>query len=107
MLIFSKILLAPKFNAITIWPFILLKDKLLKNDKVLMHHEKIHYKQQIEMLVIPFFIWYFIEFSIRLLIYRNWMKAYFNISFEREAYQNEKNLTYLRDRKFWFFLNYI
>ena len=48
---------------------------------------------------------YLIEFLIRLLVKRNWMQAYFNISFEREAYENEKNLTYLRDRKFWFFLN--
>ena len=107
MLIFSKIFLAPKFNAVTIWPFIILKDRFLKNNKILLHHEKIHLRQQIEMLVLPFFVWYLLEFLIRLVATRNWMRAYFNISFEREAYQNEKNLTYLRDRKFWFFLNYI
>lgn len=74
---------------------------------VLINHEKIHLKQQIEMLVIIFFIWYGIEFLFRLFITRNWMKAYFSVSFEREAYGNEKNLTYLRDRKFWNFLKYI
>lgn len=84
-----------------------MKDKVLKNDKVLIYHEKIHYRQQMEMFVVPFFAWYLIEFLIRLLVKRNWMQAYFNISFEREAYENEKNLTYLRDRKFWFFLNYL
>ncbi len=107
MLIFSKIFLAPNFNAITIWPFIILKDKFLKNNKILLQHEKIHLRQQIEMLVLPFFVWYLLEFFIRLVITRNWMRAYFNISFEREAYKNEKNLTYLRGRKFWSFLNYL
>lgn len=74
---------------------------------VLINHEKIHLKQQIEMFVIIFFIWYGIEFLIRLCITQNWMKAYFSVSFEKEAYGNEENLTYLRDRKFWNFLKYI
>jgi len=107
MLIFSKIFLSPKFNAITIWPFIILKDRFLKKDKLLLHHERIHLRQQIEMLVLPFFVWYLLEFLIRFILTQNWMKAYFSISFEKEAYTNEKNLTYLRSRKFWSFIKYM
>ncbi|MFC4738919.1 hypothetical protein ACFO3U_02830 [Flavobacterium ponti] len=73
---------------------------------VLINHEKIHIRQQIEMLVIPFFLWYGIEYVIRFIQYRNSKLAYLNISFEREAYQNEKNLHYLKQRSFWSFLRY-
>lgn len=72
-----------------------------------MNHEQIHAKQQKELLVLPFFIWYVMEYLIRLLIYRNSFKAYVAISFEREAYENEKDLHYLKTRRFWGFLKYI
>ena len=63
----------------------------------LMNHEMIHYYQQREILVLPFFLWYGVEFLFRLIQYRNWKKAYRNISFEREAYANEVNYDYLRN----------
>ena len=91
----------------TIYPFVFLKRKELKQNLVLMNHEKIHLRQQIELLVIPFYLFYVLEFLIRLVQYKNWNKAYRNISFEREAYQNEFNLNYLTQRPFWSFLKYI
>ena len=53
---------------------------------------------------IGFYLWYIIEYLIRLIIYRNTKLAYRNISFEREAYQNQYNLDYLSNRKHysWF-----
>ena len=72
-----------------------------------MNHERIHLKQQFELLIIPFFIWYGLEFLVRLLQYRNRRDAYLNISFEREAYQNEFDLEYLKKRHFWSFLKYL
>ncbi len=95
-----------KYIAITIWPVIFI-NKNYKNDEILVNHEKIHLKQQIELLWLPFFIWYFIEFFIRLMQFRNWNKAYRNISFEREAYQNEYNPNYLLTRKRFEFLKYL
>lgn len=50
-----------------------------------VRHEKAHSKQIVEMLVILFYIWYVLEWFIKLLIYRNAHSAYRNISFEREA----------------------
>ena len=38
-------------------------------------------KQIVEMLVILFYIWYVLEWFIKLLIYRNAHSAYRNISF--------------------------
>ncbi|MEE9348911.1 MAG: hypothetical protein V3U80_02580 [Flavobacteriaceae bacterium] len=105
MIFFSKF----KFNqyiAITIWPIIIINKKY-KGDKVLVNHEKIHIKQQLELLWLPFFIWYFIEFIIRYVQYKNWNEAYLNLSFEREARDNEWNLNYLKTRKWYGFFKYL
>lgn len=67
----------------------------------------IHIRQQAEMLVIPFYIWYLTEWFIKYIIYRNFDKAYRNIGFEREAYLNENDLIYLKKRRFWSFLKYL
>ena len=100
--------LTPKWvRGITIFPFIVLSYREDKQNLVLLNHEKIHIRQQIEMLILPFFLWYGIEYLIRFVQYRNWKEAYLNISFEREAYQNEKNLYYLKQRSFWSFLVFL
>lgn len=74
---------------------------------MLINHEKIHIKQQLELLWLPFFIWYFVEYLVRLVQYRNWNIAYRNISFEREAYQNEYNPNYLLTRERFSFFKYL
>lgn len=65
----------------------------------LLNHERIHVRQWLEMLLIPFLLWYSIEFLIRWGQYRNWQQAYRNISFEREAYAQERNPDYLSGRR--------
>ncbi len=95
-----------KAIAIVIFPFIFLLDKRYKEDRYLLNHENIHIRQAAEMLVVPFYIWYAVEFFIRYLQYRKFREAYFNISFEREAYRNEQNLQYLKSRKLWAFRKY-
>ncbi len=84
-----------------------MKRKELKDDFVFINHERIHLRQQLEMLVLPFFIWYITEYVIRYIYYRNSYKAYSNISFEREAYRNESNLNYLKNRSSWAFIKYL
>lgn len=72
-----------------------------------MNHERIHLRQQLELLIVPFFIWYGVEFLIRLLQYKDRYMAYRNISFEREAYENEKDLDYLQRRSFFRMVNFL
>ena len=84
---------------------ILRKRSYLQN-RYLINHEKIHLRQQIELLIMPFYIIYGFEFLVRLVQYRSWKLAYLNISFEREAYINEKDLNYLKSRPFWSFIKY-
>lgn len=105
--IVSRYLIPKGFRGITLFPFIVVSERVLKENPVMINHEKIHIRQQIEMLILPFYIWYGIEFVVRILICKDKNKAYRNISFEREAYENEKDLNYLKKRPFWKFLNYI
>lgn len=106
-LIVSKYLIPKGFRGLTLFPFVILRDFLDKENKVLLNHEKIHIRQQLELLILPFFLLYFLEYFIRLLQFKDRNKAYRNISFEREAYQNESNLDYLQTRSFWNFRKYI
>lgn len=75
--------------------------------KTVIRHEKIHTRQQIEMLYVGFFLWYVAEWVIRLLLYRNLHRAYANISFEREAYHNQSDCNYLKHRRHYAWLRYI
>ena len=82
-----------RFIGITLFPFIFIKKSYYnkasnyKKNKTICH-ESIHFKQQIEMLVLFFYSWYIIEYLIKLFKYKN--NAYRNLSFEREAYSNDK-----------------
>ena len=107
MILISKYLVPKGYTGLTIFPFVFLKYRGLKNDEILINHERIHLRQQLELLVLPFYFLYLVEFLFRLLQYKNWKKAYRKISFERESYLNEDNLSYLENRRFWQFLEYL
>ena len=107
ILIVFKYLTPRGFRGLTFYPFVFLADKDDKLNKVFINHEEIHIRQQLELLIVPFYLWYFTEYLIRLLQFRNRKKAYYAISFEREAYANEKDLEYLKSRPFWGFMRYV
>lgn len=106
-LIVSKYLIPKGYRGMTVFPFVIVRTKKEAGFAVLMHHEKIHIRQQLELLVLPFFVWYGLEYLVRMVQYKDKNKAYRNISFEREAYANEKDLIYLKTRPFWKFLKYL
>lgn len=91
-------------EGMALFPFILIKRR--KASKILLNHEQIHLRQQLELGLIPFYLLYLGEYLIKLIIYRNHLEAYFNISFEREAFLNESNLSYLKARKHYSFVKY-
>ncbi len=72
-----------------------------------MTHEFIHIKQWRELLYIGFILWCALEWLARLIQYRNFDKAYKNISFEREAYSNQGNTEYLNTRRLYSFIKYL
>ena len=106
MIVISKYL-PKRVIGLTVFPFVFLKQKDMKSNAILINHERIHLRQQLEMLVVFFFVFYSIEFIVRLFQFKNWNLAYKNISFEREAYFNEKDFEYLKSRPKWNFINYL
>ena len=104
---FLKLVLRPWVSGVALFPFIFIRHSDLKQDAQLINHENIHIRQQLEILIIPFYIWYAVEFIIKWAIYRSSFTAYKNISFEREAYQNDKNLNYLQTKSLWTHFKYL
>lgn len=96
-----------KVAAMAVFPFILVKDKKMINDEVLLRHERIHLRQEAELLIVPFYFLYLINYLINRLKYKTHNQAYLNICFEREAYANELNTEYLKKRKFWQWMRYV
>lgn len=84
-------------RALAFFPFIIIPSTTIIDD-VLINHERIHLRQQLELLVLPFHIWYLIA------LYR---VGYMQISFEREAYANEHDLNYLKNRPIFGFRKYL
>lgn len=84
--------------AITLFGLVLTRNKKWI-DKRALNHELIHCAQQLEWLYVPFFILYGAEWLWYIAKYRDSDKAYRAISFEREAYDNESDSSYLHTRK--------
>ncbi|UJH66430.1 hypothetical protein [Allomuricauda sp. SCSIO 65647] len=95
------------YVGLSLWPFIIVKERHHKKDTVLINHERIHLRQQQELLILPFYLLYVAEWLLRIVLYLNAYRAYQNISFEREAYANEHDPDYLSTRKTFGFLDYL
>jgi hypothetical protein len=89
-----------KVSAMALWPFIIFADKASRDNPVIINHEKIHHRQQLELLIVPYYIWYFLEYWVAMFgngfIHQ---QSYMSISFEKEAFAMEKDPGYLKRRK--------
>ena len=103
--IFLRCPLLP-YAALALYPFILLRDKEQQHNKVLVHHERIHHRQQLEMLILPFYLAYVLNYFFNLLKYRQHDRAYREIIFEREAYIMENDFRYLKERRLWGWMSF-
>ena len=63
------------------------------------NHEAIHTTQMKELLYVPFYLLYVLEWLWYLIRLRDTRAAYRAISFEREAYAHEGEADYLKTRK--------
>lgn len=97
----KRLLLGKSFLAVCLFGFIFSIRPL---NKVELNHELIHAAQQRELLYLPFFIWYGIEWLVLFIKYRNGMEAYHHIRFEKEAYRHQGDLSYLEKRKHYHYL---
>lgn len=94
-------------DGMALFPFILVKKKASRNDPILINHEKIHLVQQLELVIIFFYIFYIANYLFNLLRYKNHHMAYRNIVFEKEAYAMDHNPFYLKKRKLFSWLRFL
>lgn len=103
-----------KIGGITLFPYIILRERYRDNSYYvtkytnrIINHESIHIQQQMETLIIPFFIWYIVEWFIKSIIYLSTTRGYQKISFEQEANEHEEDINYLKTRKRFSWIRYI
>lgn len=107
-IIYNKIIPFPGFTALTIGNWIFARKEYEKTgiSKTTINHEQIHMAQWHDFGLwyfgcIIFYLWYLIEWILKLPMYFWGKDPYFNLSFEREAYTNQCDLNYLENRKRW------
>jgi len=92
-----------KYVAMAMYPVIFVRKKWWNRTSVyrrtiILNHEKIHFAQQKELTPPVFYAKYLYW----------WAKyGYRNIPFEKEAYANQNDLTYLEHREKYAYKNYI
>lgn len=103
------------FKAINLFGILFVRGNAVINETTL-RHEHIHTMQMREMLYVPFYLWYGIEYVIRFIswnfgkrnpFYYPDYKPYDYMSFEKEAYDNEHDADYPKTRKHFSWFKYI
>lgn len=128
-IVYNNIIPFSGYQAMTIWPVIFARKRFQPLKEHVVNHESIHLRQQVEvgvtllavmsllcltviswwwMIVAPFgyYALYALEYIIRLFAYGRGHEAYRNISFEQEAFLNERNYNYLQERKAFAWVKY-
>ena len=101
--IYNNIIPFKGFKCINLFGVLFVRKGCFMSEEDL-NHERIHTAQMKEMLYVFFYLWYFIEWLIRLFKKGN---AYRNISFEKEAYNNDADFYYPDKRKPYAWLDYL
>jgi hypothetical protein len=91
-------------EGIALFPFIVFRTSPTPGMDGLVNHERIHLRQQLELLILPFYIWYLLAYMFYRIKGMNHGSAYRSIVFEREAYNHDADPDYLKNRPIWAFL---
>lgn len=102
-IVYNKYLPPKNFLAINLFGYCFCRHGAFISQRVL-RHESIHTAQMRELGYVFFYLLYVVEWVTRLPMKG---KAYWNISFEREAYANDANPSYLATRKPYAWLSYL
>lgn len=96
--------------AITLYPFVIMREseehanmspgnrlwEQYKEQKTI-HHETIHIQQYKELWIVGFLALYLWDWCVGMVKYRNPQKAYYQIRFEQEAYDHDKEFCFYFD----------
>ena len=94
------------YKAINLFGILFTKSDLSETE---INHEAIHTAQMKEMLYVFFYLWYGIEYLIIWVtnLFKSQHDHYHEVSFEEEAYANQKNFQYLDTRKHYAWTQYL
>ena len=95
----------PGFKAINLCGVLFVRKNAIITEETI-NHERIHTAQMKELGYVLFYILYISEYLYNLMSCWSFKKAYRNISFEREAYENQSNMEYLKTRKHYAWIAY-
>ena len=104
---YSNYLPVKGFRAINLFGIIVARKEYGALEERVMRHEAIHSRQIRELWGIGFYLWYTGEWLVNWIRYGSWFAAYRQISFEREAYANDRNELYLKERRRFAFLRFL
>ncbi len=89
------------------FPIIGFKDESFETQRII-NHEQIHFRQQIELLFVGEIIFRLIErFYLQVILSKSSLDSYKLCSFEQEAYLNQDDPHYLKNRRLFSFVKYI
>lgn len=97
-IIYNRFIPFPGFYAINLFGIIFARRGEGQLSSTDVNHERIHTRQQLELLFVFFYLIYLIEWLFWLVCLRNSRRAYHRISFEREAYLHQADYDYLSHR---------
>lgn len=107
----SNIIPFKGFEALNLFGVLFVrKDRVFESEaawQVMIRHETIHTKQMQELGYLPFYLLYALEWLVRWIVCGDATRAYFDISFEREAYANQYTPGYTEWRRHYTFLRYL
>lgn len=106
--IYSRIFPPKGYTAITLLCFMVIRRE--RKDTFpwwAQNHEEIHFRQELELLFIGFYVLYLLEFLVKLCVTRSWSRAYRSVSLEQEAYYGQMDHIYLRYRRHYRWKKYI
>lgn len=95
--IYNKLIPFKPFTAINLFGLVFARKECEPLSKRTLNHDAIHTAQMKELLYVGFYLWYVVEWLVKLFIYGK--EAYRNVSFEREAYQYAGYEGYLSIRR--------
>lgn len=94
-------------KATVLYPFIFVRN-INEVPDWLLRHERIHLRQQSELLIMGSLLLNLFEYLFaRLILHKTAHQAYLWTSAEQEAYQNQHNDTYLQNRRIFQRFKYI
>lgn len=95
-------------GAVALFPFIIVRDNKILDNKFYINHESIHLRQYTETLIFGLLFIAFFEYLYAFLILKkSRIGAYYYMSHEQEAHQNDHNLEYLNTRPLFAYFKYI